>query len=118
MNSAPFVLYNDSAMRELVRPLPKFGGRNSEREVYSLSQIYLPTPESSELLLGYDQQWNSWVHCATEYPEFHHEFTAWSSTLEADIANQDVDLFWLAVYLSTICVSDAINLVVVSTDLA
>lgn len=105
-------------MRELVRPEPEFGGWNSGRKVFSLSHIYLPTPESSELLLGYDHQWNSWVHCATEYPEFHHEYTAWSDTLEADIANEDVDLFWLAVYLSAICVSDAINFLVISTDLA
>lgn len=105
-------------MRELVRSEPRFDGANLGWKVSSLSRIYLPTSESSELLLRYDQQWNAWVHCATEYPEFCHEYTARSHILEADIANEDVDLLWLAVYLSTLCVSGAIGRFDINTDMA
>jgi len=102
-NRGRFVLYNDSALRELMHPTPTHRDRPV---VASLADIYMPSREISDALTDYDRHWNSWVHCATEYPRFQEQHDLQIEGIAVDIQGGNLDLSWLAVYLSVMCVSD------------
>jgi hypothetical protein len=103
----PFVLYNDSALRELMQPGTTHRRDSDRPAVASLADIYMPSREISDALIEYDRHWNSWVHCATEYPRFQEQHDLRIEATAADIQGDNVGLPWLAVYLSVVCVSDA-----------
>lgn len=104
-NHHTFTLYHDSATRELLRSGPDRRAEDMKSRVSSLSDIYIPSREISNALVHYDRQWNSWVHCATEYPGFQEQHDLHFLTIDMDILNEKIDVFWLAMYLGVICVS-------------
>ena len=89
-----------------MQPGPTHWGDSSGPVVTSLADIYMPSREISDALIEYDRHWNSWVHCATEYTRFQEQHDLRIEEIAADIQGDNVDLPWLAMYLSVICVSD------------
>lgn len=104
-NHHSFTLYHDSAILELLHPGTDRRVENMKSSVASFSDIYIPSRETSNALVHYDRQWNSWVHCATEYPRFQEQHDLHFRTIYMDVLNEKIDLLWLALYLGVICVS-------------
>ena len=104
-NHHSFTLYHDSAILELLHPGTDRRVEDMGSRVASLSDIYIPSRETSNALVHYDRQWNSWVHYATEYPRFQEQHDLHFRTIQMDILNEKIDLLWLAMYLGVISVS-------------
>lgn len=67
--------------------------------VASLSDTYIVRRETSNALINYDLQWNSWVQRAIEYSRFQQQHDLRSGTCEMGLSSNNVDMF-----LSVICV--------------
>jgi hypothetical protein len=72
--------------------------------VYDWSNIVTPSQACSERLIAYDEQWNSWVHFALEYPNFQYECERFIATAKSGVQPEETDLSWLAVYFSVLSV--------------
>jgi hypothetical protein len=68
------------------------------------SDIVLPSKESSEHLIAYDERWHSWVHYALEYPQFRHECESFTAAISNGTPLEQADPSWMAVYFSVISV--------------
>ncbi|PVI00134.1 hypothetical protein DM02DRAFT_593251 [Periconia macrospinosa] len=68
--------------------------------VASWNDIILPSRETSEHLISFDQTWNSWVHYAIEYPQMSDECDGFLHSLEQGTLVHHADPAWLAVYFS------------------
>lgn len=73
--------------------------------VSTWDDIVIPSRACSEHLLAYDEQWNSWVHYALEYPRFRTECDTFMASIENGLCIERADPFWMAVYFSVLSVS-------------
>ncbi|KAL2065316.1 hypothetical protein VTL71DRAFT_2985 [Oculimacula yallundae] len=71
--------------------------------VASWNDIVLPSKACSDVLIAYDKTWNSWVHCALEYPLFIQDCDRFFETTVGGTRLEEVDHSWLSIYFSVLC---------------